>query len=42
MISKFEGTVFQRKADGFAFFVSPMGKIWDIGITRGKSNVVNE
>ena len=36
MISKFEGTVFQRKADGFAFFVSPMGKIWDIGEEMSK------
>jgi hypothetical protein len=36
VISKFEGTVFQRKADGFAFFVSPMGKIWDIGEEMSK------
>ncbi len=36
MISKFEGTVFQRKADGFAFFVSPMGRIWDIGEEMSK------
>lgn len=36
MISKFEGTVFQRKADGFAFFVSPLGKIWDVGEDMSK------
>jgi hypothetical protein len=36
MISKFEGTVFQRKADGFAFFVSPLGRIWDIGEEMSK------
>lgn len=36
MISKFEGTVFQRKADGFAFFVSPLGRIWDIGDEMSK------
>jgi hypothetical protein len=36
VISKFEGTVFQRKADGFAFFVSPMGRIWDIGEEMSK------
>lgn len=36
MISKFEGTVFQRKAEGFAFFVSPLGRIWDIGDEMSK------
>jgi len=36
VISKFEGTVFQRKADGFAFFVSPMGKIWDVNEDMSK------
>jgi hypothetical protein len=36
VISKFEGTVFNRKADGFAFFVSPLGRIWDIGDEMAK------
>jgi len=36
MISKFEGIVFNRKAEGFAFFVSPLGRIWEVGDEMSK------
>ena len=36
MIEKFEGTIFQRKADGFAFVVSVLGRIWDVGEEMSK------